>query len=400
MPVTMTWKPIFERARVSPVLADIAAALDAHPRDHYSEFADYAVVRSYLASDETIPDHEDRASGAMVAAIDRYAARGGGANLYGGAARIGWTVAHHSDGGDAEAVCEVIDASLVAHLNAGTGWTRDYDLVGGLAGFGVYALERGAAGAAIMRAVVTGLEAYMARGWVTPPALLPELQRADAPDGYVNFGLAHGLPGVIAVLARFCELGFERDRSLVVLDSALRRLLDGNPRRARGRFVAWQPTSRSPTTRLAWCYGDLGVATALLGAGIALDHDEARSEGLALALDCAARSYHDAHITDAGICHGAAGIAHLFNRMAQATGATELRDAAVRWIEATLAIRRDEPLAGFPANRPDDSGSAKLVPDASLLTGAGGVALVLHAACSDVEPGWDRLLLADLPPRP
>ena len=83
--------------------------------------------------------------------------------------------------------------------------------------------------------------------------------------------------------------------------------------------------------------------------------------------------------------------------MAQATGESALRDAAVAWIDRTLAMRSELPLAGFPANLPEDDGKPRLVPDATLLTGAGGVALVLHAACSEIEPGWDRLLLVDMP---
>jgi lantibiotic biosynthesis protein len=239
----------------------------------------------------------------------------------------------------------------------------------------------------------------MAHGWRTEPDLLPEHQRLTAPDGYVNFGLAHGIPGVIAVLAQFCRRGFELERSQVLLENALRRLLDNSPRRERGRFVAWQPADHLPSTRLAWCYGDLGVAAALLGAGVAIDHDEARREGLELALDCAGRTPQQALISDTGICHGAAGIAHLFNRMAQTTGNATLRDAAVAWVDRTLAMRSELPLAGFPANMPEDDGKLKLVPDASLLTGAGGVALVLHAACSEIEPAWDRLLLVDMPTR-
>src|SRR5262249_23770050 len=159
------------------------------------------------------------------------------------------------------------------------------------------------------------------------------------------------------------------------------------------------PADHVPSTRLAWCYGDLGVAAALLGAGLSSGHDEARSEGLALAIDCAGRSRQEAYITDAGICHGAAGIPHLFNRMAQATRQPALRDAAVAWIAHMLDMRNDEPLAGFPANMPDHDGLRKWVADASLLTGAGGVALVLHAASSEIEPSWDRLLLTDIPPR-
>src|SRR6185436_13835224 len=319
----------------------------------------------------------------------------GTSSLYGGAARVGWTVAHHADGGDAAAACDAIDAVLLRQLD---GWTRDYDLISGLVGFGVYALERGEAGAAVARAVVTGLEAYMERGWLTGPELLPAHQRATAPDGYVNLGLAHGIPGVIVVLAQFCQRGFEPVRARVLLDSALRRLLDGSPPRARGRFTSWQPADYPASPRLAWCYGDLGVAAALLGAGLAIGHDEARAAGLEIALDCAGRSLRDAMITDAGICHGAAGIAHLFNRMFQATGEAALRDAAVTWIDHTLAMRSDQPLAGFPANMPEEDGKRRMIADASLLTGAAGVALVLHAASSEIEPSWDRLLLTEMPP--
>ncbi|HEY0990027.1 MAG TPA: lanthionine synthetase C family protein [Kofleriaceae bacterium] len=392
----MTWSPIVERARVAPVLADITAAIDGHPREHHSELVDYVVLRGYLDSDGAIPDPDDRSGEALSAAIDGLARLGGTPALYGGAARVGWTVAHHADGDDASSACQAIDGVLLRQLE---GWTRDYDLISGLVGFGVYAVERGEAGAEVARAVLTGLEAYAARGWLTGPELLPAHQRKIAPEGYVNFGLAHGIPGVIAVLAQFCRVGFEPVRARAVLDSALRRLLDTSPPRRRGRFTAWQPMEHPPSVRLAWCYGDLGVAAALLGAGLAIGHDEARAEGLAVALDCAERSLRDAQITDTGICHGAAGIAHLFNRMAQATGEAALRAAAVTWIGHTLAMRTELPLAGFPANLPEDDGQPRMIADASLLTGAAGVALVLHAASSDIEPSWDRLLLVEMPPR-
>lgn len=394
--MAMTWTPIVERARLAPVLTEIAAAIDAHPRAHPVEMVDYVVVRSYLDSDGAVPDPEDRAGESLIAALESLAEHGSSPALYGGASRLGWTVAHHASGEDAEAACGAIDAVLLRQLE---GWTGDYDLISGLVGFGVYALERGDAGAELARAVVTGLERTMAGGWLTAPELLPPHQRKIAPDGYVNLGLAHGIPGAIAVLAQFCQRGWEPERSRVALESALRRLIDGSPPRERGRFVAWQPVDYGPSPRLAWCYGDLGIAAALLGAGLAIDHDEARREGLALAHDCAARSFEEAYISDTGICHGAAGIAHLFNRMAQATGDDGLRAAAVRWIDRIFAMRSDLPLAGFPANMPEEGGRPAFIADSTMLTGAGGVALVLHAASSEIEPSWDRLLLVDMAPR-
>jgi hypothetical protein len=118
--------------------------------------------------------------------------------------------------------------------------------------------------------------------------------------------------------------------------------------------------------------------------------------GFAIARACAARSLEQAAIQDACVCHGAAGIAHAFHRMARATGDAALALAARTWIDRALGMRGDAPLAGFPRVYGDD-GALRVDPDGSLLSGATGVALVLHAAISDVEPAWDRLILADLP---
>jgi len=71
---------------------------------------------------------------------------------------------------------------------------------------------------------------------------------------------------------------------------------------------------------------------------------------------------------------------------------------AERWVDIGLSMRNDRPLAGFPACG-SENGVRTWDPDATLLTGAPGVALVLHAAISELEPSWDRLLLVDLPPQ-
>src|ERR1043165_8855911 len=59
--MAMTWTPIVDRARITPVLADIAAAIESHPREHHADLVDYAVFRSYLDADGAVPDPDDRA---------------------------------------------------------------------------------------------------------------------------------------------------------------------------------------------------------------------------------------------------------------------------------------------------------------------------------------------------
>jgi lantibiotic modifying enzyme len=234
--------------------------------------------------------------------------------------------------------------------------------------------------------------------WHTPPSLLPDWQRKIAPEGYFNLGLAHGIPGVVAILARYITAGVEPMRARRLLDGAVGYLQSVAEPTVGSRYPAWLPTQRPDgVSRVAWCYGDLGVAVALMSAATATGRDDWRTEALALAHGMAARPFEASLVIDTGLCHGASGVAHLFNRLSQATGDAELARTADAWFTRTLALRRTDPVAGFPRGVPTD-GAITWEPAIDLLTGATGVALALHAAISPIEPAWDQLLLADLSP--
>jgi hypothetical protein len=306
-----------------------------------------------------------------------------GVALFGGLARVGWTVAHVVDP-TTDPLCVAIDREVLAAL----GSLAEWDLVSGFVGIGVYALERGEAARELASRVLDELERLArprGRGlaWHTPPEAIPLEQRTDAPHGYWNLGLAHGTPGVIALLARYVAAGIDRARAARLLDAAVEFLIDAEPVEPRGRYPTWHAEGgTAPSTaraRLAWCYGDLGVAVALLAAATARGHTPWRDEALELARACARRP--DTGARELGICHGAAGVAHLFNRLYQATGEPELGDAARAWLSRALAMRA----------------SVDTTTDATLLTGSTGVALVLLAAATELEPSWDRMLLVDLP---
>jgi hypothetical protein len=93
---------------------------------------------------------------------------------------------------------------------------------------------------------------------------------------------------------------------------------------------------------------------------------------------------------DAGLCHGSAGLAHLFNRMYQMTAEPTLADAARFWIERTLELC-SAAAPGRDTALSDSAGSAWKGP--GLLEGAAGIALALEAACTTTEPIWDQMLL-------
>ena len=98
--------------------------------------------------------------------------------------------------------------------------------------------------------------------------------------------------------------------------------------------------------------------------------------GTELALADSRRSFNETEVEEAGICHGGAGLVHLYNRMYQATGDERLKTTCKTWIQHTLDLWERQPLS-----------------DDGLLTGAAGVGLALLGTVSQTPPLWDRPLL-------
>jgi hypothetical protein len=406
------WVPLItdadRRAAIAKIVVEVVAAVDAWRGDHprgFEDDVDYATLRIYTAADDTVPDPDDQAGNALSAAITGIGDRNQ-PGLYGGAARIAFAIGHLSDGDDADTACEMIERSLIRFVERPSDL---YDLIGGLAGIAMPVLQRIADGKPtpasepLARDILGQLE-RLARpmptgiAWYTPPALLPAWQREIAPDGYFNLGLAHGIPGVVSILARYITAGVEVERARRLLEGAVAYLHAAAGPRFGNRYPAWLATQRQQESlsRVAWCYGDLGVAVAVMTAAIATGRDDWRAQALDLAHGMAARPFESSQIIDTGLCHGASGVAHLFNRLFQATGDAEFRRAADTWYGHTLAMRNSEPIGGFPRGLPVNQ-TLTWDPGADLLTGASGVALALHAAISSIEPAWDQLLFADLP---
>jgi hypothetical protein len=236
--------------------------------------------------------------------------------------------------------------------------------------------------------------------WLTAPELLPAWQRERCPHGHYNLGPAHGIPGVIAVLGGACAARIAAGTARPLLDEAVRwllaqRLPDDSP----SHFPSWLGPGVDPApSRSAWCYGDPGVAAPLLCAAQAVGESTWQREAITIAQKAAGRHADECGVRDAGFCHGAAGLGHLFNRMFQATGDERLGDAARFWLTRTLEMRdMKRGIGGFRTYFPTENGHEGWVNDPGILTGAAGIALALVAAISPIEPAWDRMMLLSLP---
>ena len=418
-PAVPPWRPLLdgelaERAR-DAVLA-VAEALcrpevvgSIHRPGLSRGHASRALFLTYAAAGLGEPRWLEAAADALAAAGEALASEPVGVELFGGFTGVGWTFQHLAGrlfpAAEAADASDEIDDALCGVLDGR--WAGPYDLIAGLAGFVLHALEGPPRRASdrLLELALAELDRHAeadggGRTWRTRPELLPAHQRAESPRGHYNLGVAHGVPGVVAAAAAAVSRGAGGEPARRLLDDAAAWLLgrEQGPE-AEARFANWidaaagggpEPSPATQPTRLAWCYGDLGIAAVLDLAGRAAQRADWRHTARRLARSAAARPAERSGIRDAGLCHGAAGVAHLFNRLAQSTGDAVLADAARRAYAEALDLRQPgRGIGGFLAWEPSRGGWQA---DPGFLTGAAGVGLGLLAGVSAVEPEWDRAL--------
>ncbi|SDC53793.1 lanthionine synthetase C family protein [Actinokineospora iranica] len=304
-----------------------------------------------------------------------------------------------------------------ARTAAGVSWAH-YDVINGLSGTGrlLLEVEGGEAEAAVARTLrhlvdLTAPITVAGRtvpGWWVPKDLQPVAEDAlTYPMGDFNLGMAHGVTGPLALLARALERGHEvpgqRDAIRRIAQWLLRwRLADET-----GPYwpcrVSWDeetgPRPASVFTRTAWCYGAPGVAAALHRAGTALDEPEwglAARSALRAALDRDERSWL---LDGPTVCHGFAGFLQVLRRVGAAAADPVLLAGADRLTERVLAFADPDAPFVFAHLVPDsprgwrEASGHRALDVAGLLEGAAGVACALLPAPDPDRWAWDSALL-------
>lgn len=400
------WRPLLAEThalRARAIVDDIRVALRHAGKDEPSLYEGWAGRALFFDAVTRFGDDErEMTARCLDRAAEQLALAPSGAYFFGGFSGVAWAAELlEPDGEDGNGD---IDDALLQLLSRP--WTATYDLVAGLVGLGIYALGRAhrpsgrACAARIVELLAERVEPRAGGcSWRTDPAWLSPTNRLRHGGGHYNLGVAHGVPGVIVFLAGACAAGIAVDRARPLLDGAVHWLWSVRlPEDSPSLFDYQQRDDAAPTpARLAWCYGDPGVAAALAAAALAVDEPLWLERAVAAGLR-ASRRTDDGGVRDAGLCHGSAGVALLFHRLWQASGCTELADAARRWYAHTIdQCRPGTGVAGYRSYQPQwESRPAHWRDDAAFLTGSCGIGLALLAGLG-VEPTWDRALAASLP---
>jgi hypothetical protein len=292
----------------------------------------------------------------------------------------------------------------------------DFDVISGLSGIGAYLLCRHHEPpiAIALRNTVDALITSVLRdqvppAWYTPSDLLyDESTRKMYPNGNLNCGLAHGIPGVLAFLSlvRLSGLSFDRldDATVVIADWICANRQDDEwganwPTAVHleavsdGGVAVLRPSdpARAPggPSRAAWCYGSPGIARSLWLAGRALDRNKYRALAIEAMKAVFRRPIHARMIDSPTFCHGVSGLLAITMRFAADTHLPVFQQESQRLVAQLLQSFQSDSLLGFRnleygGNQTDQPG---------LLDGAAGVALVLLVAATGIEPTWDRIFL-------
>ncbi|MFD8340209.1 lanthionine synthetase C family protein [Streptomyces solisilvae] len=265
---------------------------------------------------------------------------------------------------------------------------REFDLISGLTGIGVYLLHRHGHGD--LPGQVLSYLVRLAKPLTAGGEVLPGWWTSDGTDGrpcpdggHSGLGMAHGIAGPLALMATALRRGTTVPGHTETIEQISTWL---DTWRQGRKDSPWWPETVSRTEhhegtvrqhgpgRPSWCYGTPGLARAQQLAALALgDTDRQRHAEQALAA-CLADTRQLALLGDPSLCHGWAGLLQTARRMAA--------DAHDPQIVARLPEVRQRLEAHLHHRIPDNDG---------LLEGTAGIELTCSATAETAA--WDTCLL-------
>ncbi len=215
-----------------------------------------------------------------------------------------------------------------------------------------------------------------------------------------NLGLSHGIPSILVFFCKLYNLGIQT----TYLEKRIREIanwLIGQKQSSEVSYFSYNTTYRT-AARLAWCYGDLGVAIALKHAGNSLKDAYLQDVANDIIIHSTQRDILSAGVAinsrlnyaETNFCHGASGIAFIYHNFYKDTQNKAIKIAADYWHEQVeKAFKENEKNIFYTFVKRE----AKIWEITNgLLEGATGVALaLLSEQYPDVKPTWDKFFLLD-----
>jgi len=214
----------------------------------------------------------------------------------------------------------------------------------------------------------------------------------------INFGNAHGIPSILVFLVRLHELGFKNSLITTMINGIIRTLFyfrnDANEISSYGdEYTIDDEKSiicNIRTSRLAWCYGDLGISYSLYYAGFVLSNEVWKKEATVLAKKVCKRGLSDSGIVhfndysffDIAFCHGISGVTYMINKLNLWINDQEIEKRLIYWenelLKNTTTFLDVKGNIYYPYDKQDKDYSY-IVDKENFLSGLAGTGLVIQS---------------------
>lgn len=209
-----------------------------------------------------------------------------------------------------------------------------------------------------------------------------------------NLGLSHGIPSIIKYCIQCFEMKIfpEQAKSIayVLINFLFDNINDDHSQCHFPNLVEFNK-KKDEMSRLAWCYGDLGIAYILFQAGKTFKDTNIEAQALKMLFHTTSRhDFKDTLINDAGLCHGSAGIVHIYNRMWHYTKDNRFLENRDKWLEVTLSSAElNEEKGVFKSYNPFQK---SYITNYGLLEGSAGIGLILLSLLTE-DFNWDYCIM-------
>ncbi|MFR0638574.1 lanthionine synthetase LanC family protein [Arthrobacter sp. LS16] len=229
---------------------------------------------------------------------------------------------------------------------------------------------------------------------ILPELTLEEERLKIAPDGYTDMGLAHGIPGSMAALSllpapsqRIKETVWQLAQWIISQRSSDMFGLN---------WPSIVPVGEVPKgnqswkhSRTAWCYGSPGVLSALSLAQNRFPEFELGDLIAEGTHALASRVITTQQFSTPTLCHGSAGVAVVLRYLQFEQKEALLEEALQSACEHLLSHVDEDAPFGVREVEPGN----QRVDNPTLLNGAAGVALGIHAVLSSKRQPWTRMMM-------
>ncbi len=365
-----------------------------------------ALFQFYYSKWTDVDNHADLGVAIIATCIDRINSGFSYPTYCDGIAGFGWAIQHLTMENFIDVNCDELlcpfDDYLFSQMKIDLS-TGKYDFLHGALGYGFLFLKRyqfttdenlKKRYAYFLGALLTELDELAHESGDTVKWEMVMDQEKQQPVS--NLGLSHGMASIVNFLSRLLPLGLYPEKVMRLLTKSTRYIVQqrADQRNTLSKFPNVIQNGKKPNynSRLAWCYGDLGIGISLFRAGSELKDGAIQANALdVLIYNSGRRSKKSTMVVDPGLCHGSYGNAQIFGFLNKEHSNDSFQEAADFWVRD--GVSKSTFTDGYAGYKRWDGATESYRPSLCLLDGVAGIGLSMIDSLTVQKNSWDECLL-------